>query len=344
MKTKWIITSILILLMIIISIQYKDDIKSKLIDYYIDKELKEMTFNNIEEKIEYKIKLLNKINKIQENGTFKFNTNKVVFYIPHQDDETLFFSAVIENAIKELGKENVYMVLISNGEHAKYIKQAYKHIDKYSKNIGKYDKDPEIRDQIRKKIFSESRTEEFKEAANALGISHKNLEVIGYRDGDLPNYIFEIKQAIEDFNERFEGDVTNITYSPFLDSHEDHKTIGRALLDLYIERKVDNAYFVVKDFFADKIPKNVFLESIVSDKESIENVKKAYKAYTVFDINRGRFAIGYGSAVNLFENLNSQIELGKIKVYMHNPTLLIDKLSKEDGIIDWKNILINNKN
>ena len=44
-----------------------------------------------------------------------FSTKKAVFYFPHQDDETLYYSQAITAAVDILGKENVYVVLVTDG-------------------------------------------------------------------------------------------------------------------------------------------------------------------------------------------------------------------------------------
>ena len=52
-----------------------------------------------------------------ENSTEEllFQNKKVVFYVPHQDDESTFFGQTITTAIDKLGAENVHLVVMTKG-------------------------------------------------------------------------------------------------------------------------------------------------------------------------------------------------------------------------------------
>ena len=47
----------------------------------------------------------------------------MVFYAQHQDDETLWASGAIIEAINEVGSDNVYMVQVSYGTGIKILQQ-----------------------------------------------------------------------------------------------------------------------------------------------------------------------------------------------------------------------------
>ncbi|HDA5277623.1 TPA: PIG-L family deacetylase, partial [Clostridioides difficile] len=49
------------------------------------------------------------------NYSHKKFKDYVVFYVQHQDDEVLWAGSAIVNAIKERGKNNVFVVLVSTG-------------------------------------------------------------------------------------------------------------------------------------------------------------------------------------------------------------------------------------
>ena len=71
-----------------------------------------------------------------ENKKFKDN---VVFYAQHQDDETLWASAAIIDAINEVGVDNVYIVQVSYGTGIKVFKNeknAIPHLQQSFANLG----------------------------------------------------------------------------------------------------------------------------------------------------------------------------------------------------------------
>ncbi|RDY28061.1 PIG-L family deacetylase [Romboutsia weinsteinii] len=315
--------------------------KKVLAEITLEYKLSQLDLTTPNEVLENKLQILNELNNIQSSGELKFTKSNVIFYIPHQDDEILFFSSAIINAVNSVGKENVHIILVSDGTQARYKEKISDKLDEYSKNQGLYSENSEKQLEIRNNIFSQSRTNEFYEAVSFLGIDKNNIITLGYPDGNLPNYLFEIEEIIKNINNQYNGDITHVTYSPFLDSHEDHKTLGRALLNTYMDLDVKDVYFVVKDFFDSSIPIEQLITSTVNSKPDIEKIKKGIESYSIFDLDNGRFAIGLYSAKNLFDNLSQHISNGEVKVSLHGPITNLDRLTHEDGRIDWKKNKIN---
>ena len=92
-------------------------------------------------------------------GDTKFKDN-VVFYVQHQDDETLWASAAIIEAINEVGADNVYVVQVSYGTGIKIFKN-----EKIFENMSLYEK-------------YEYREREFLSAVNDLGIKRENVVLL----------------------------------------------------------------------------------------------------------------------------------------------------------------------
>ena len=89
-------------------------------------------------------------------GDTKFKDN-VVFYVQHQDDETLWASAAIIEAINEVGADHVYVVQVSYGTGIKVFKN-----EKVFENMTSQEK-------------YEYREREFLAAVNDLGVKRENV-------------------------------------------------------------------------------------------------------------------------------------------------------------------------
>ena len=92
-------------------------------------------------------------------GDTKFKDN-VVFYAQHQDDETLWASAAILEAINEVGVDNVYVVQISYGTGIKIFNK-----EETFKNMGQMER-------------YEYREREFLAAVKALGVKRENVVLL----------------------------------------------------------------------------------------------------------------------------------------------------------------------
>ena len=112
----------------------------------------------------------------------EFNQN-VVFYPQHQDDEVLWGGSAILRAIETCGRDNVYVVLVSDGLGVNVFKdEAYKNMTKEQKK--------EIRDK------------EFKAALRQLGVKEKNIILLSDIDKDSKNRFELMKKIILEFENK----------------------------------------------------------------------------------------------------------------------------------------------
>ena len=76
------------------------------------------------------------------------------------------------------------------------------------------------------------------------------MEIYQFPDGGLKEYIPQIKEIIFSYEaDAGKGNLIHFTYSPFYETHNDHKAIGQALYELSGSNSgcVQNVKFIVKN-------------------------------------------------------------------------------------------------
>ena len=193
----------------------------------------------------------------------EFNQN-VVFYPQHQDDEVLWGGSAILRAIETCGRDNVYVVLVSDGLGVNVFKdEAYKNMTKEQKK--------EIRDK------------EFKAALRQLCVNEKNIIILEF-ENNLKN-------------------VTHISHHYEYDDHPMHIKNGQVLKNLKDEGKVKDVLYFMKPQYVKFIPEKNRVIYQVNDMSEYNKVKKACYEYKIVDIENGRHGVGYISAHSYFDNL-----------------------------------------
>jgi len=225
--------------------------------------------------------------------SYMFN-DTVVFYSQHQDDETLFAGSAIVDAIEAVGKENVYMVLITDGNESGVFSSS-----RYS-NL-----------TLKQKI--QLRNNEFNAAVNRLGILKENIIYLNQPENAINENV--VRDHMLDFETNF-GSVTHITHTYQYDYHEQHLTTGRLLYSLYNEGLIsDCRFFARKEFIHDRT--NKFLVESVAD--NIDERNKVLGAIDEYKLDNGdmvREGIGYKSVKRLFDQLYSD---KLVTSYLHYP-------------------------
>lgn len=269
-----------------------------------------------------KYPLLSTLNSLHGVNTKNiFNKGQVVFYIPHQYDETTLFSSTILNAINTLGKENVHICLITDGDQLvenDEIKEEITSIAK-SRNIS-FSTQGEL-NNISSKLISEARDNEFLEAIKNIGIPLSNVKLINGISSDKCNDAIDyIKSTIYEYNNLFNGDITHITTSPYYSSNSDHIAIGNVLEELYIDRVIDNAYFTF-DTTISKQPKNFnIIKFTTTDINELNKIRAALNSYKKWDPYNLRLSIGYNIDKESLDALDKSIANKYVENRIHIPT------------------------
>ncbi|MBO3445106.1 PIG-L family deacetylase [Clostridium sp. CCUG 7971] len=234
----------------------------------------------------------NSVLKHEANYDRKFSKN-VVFYPQHQDDEVLWGASAIARAVNEVGENNVYVVLVSDGSGVNVFKN-----NKKFKDLTREEK-------------KELRNNEFRDALKQLGVKKENIKILADID-EKPGTHYELmKKTILDFEKNL-GSVTHIAHHYKYDDHIMHRKNGEVLKKLSDEKKVKDALYFVKPEYRKDIPmdKKVIYEA--NNSEMHDKVKKACYEYREVDEKKNKFGIGYTSAHSYFDKLLSDPRLTSV--------------------------------
>ena len=208
----------------------------------------------------------------------------VVFYPQHQDDEVLWAGSAIVDAINEKGKDNVFVVQVSNGS-----------------GISVFNKDEKYKNLTRQEK-TDIRNREFLASVEKLGVKKENVIILSSKTkSDTTDFNLMEKTALE-FENKYKN-VTHVAHTYKLDNHLQHLKNGAVIQSLYNAGKIKDVKYFVKPRFESDIP---FGEKIVYKSESksdYEKVKSACEQYKLIDESINREGIGYKSDHKSFDKL-----------------------------------------
>ena len=220
--------------------------------------------------------------------------DKVVFYTQHQDDETLFAGSAIIDAIESVGRENVHVVLITDGSGSEVFNWPRYVNNTISTNIA-------------------LRTNEFNASLLKLGVDLTNVTYLNQPENNI-----DYGSLIDTVNyfENTYRDVTHVVHSYKYDTHAQHLKSGQIIYDLYNNGVVKDARFFTTSEYVSKLSRNLLIESISDTVEEKERVLSAAYEYKLDNKDMTREGIGYKSVGRLFNILTSD---PKVTSYLHEP-------------------------
>jgi len=242
--------------------------------------------------------LLGDISQVAINRAKSYLYNeKVVFYSQHQDDETLFAGSAIVDAIEAVGAENVYLVLVTDGdESGVFTSSRYANLT------------------LEEKTFL--RNNEFKAAVDRLGVIDENIIYL-----NLPEKSFNETVVIDTmlyFETTFKS-VTHITHSYKYDYHNQHLKTGNLLYYLYKDGFIkDCRFFARKELLPSDKNNKLLIESIADNENEKNKVILACNEYKLDNKDMIREGIGYKSVQSLFDQLLAD---KYVTSYLHEPDL-----------------------
>lgn len=220
----------------------------------------------------------------------------VVFYSQHQDDETIFAGSTVVDAIKSVGAENVYIVLITDGdESGVFTAERYKHLTILEK--------------------STLRNNEFKAATSQLGVLERNLIFLNQPEKNVDLKIVE--NTILDFENKY-STVTHITHSYKYDTHPQHLSTGEKMLELYEKGLIKDCRFFGRKELIPNTNKKLLINSVADTEDERNKVLMACYEYKVDNQDMVREGIGYKSVASLFDPLTAN---PLTPSYLHEPGL-----------------------
>ena len=216
----------------------------------------------------------------------------VVFYPQHQDDEVLWAGSAIVKALKECGKDNVYVVLVSDGSGVNVFNSVE------FKNLPRKEKQ-NLRDT------------EFKAALKNLGVKDSNIIILPNLDTKVGSHFELLEKVMLGFENKFSS-VTHIAHHYEYDDHPMHRKNGSVLKQLKDENKIKDCLYFIKPKYVEKIPAKYRVIYTADNKLEYNKVEKACDEYKLIDVEKKRFGIGYISAHSYFDHLLNDPKLTSV--------------------------------
>ncbi len=227
-------------------------------------------------------------------------TKTLLYFAPHQDDELLSMGIDICTSLKK-GHE-VHVILCSDGSKS-YVRGLLGNGKGCKKHEGIHCYDLSVEE------FIQARDREFRASCLALGVAEENIHIPRHRAVDGAVYRSNMENLIKEYVTAHGSDAVVCTLAPNNGpkQHKDHKTLGAAALSLLKAGQIRKARFFVEPYLYAQIAENprmipVEPEILTATEETAEKIKAAIGAYSLWDPGNQRYAVGYHSVTNEFND------------------------------------------
>jgi LmbE family N-acetylglucosaminyl deacetylase len=235
--------------------------------------------------------------KKEVESTHGNNVNKIIdlYYIPHPDDETLSMGVAIADSVYN-GNE-VHLILLSNGKDSNTRDQI--NGVKFCRLHNKYHV-PSIEGYkpLTMKMFGRLRVKEFINAAIALGVQKKNIDICNFNDSKFKEE--DISRIALKYAKSYPNSRCNTT--SYYDNHRSHKKIAITLYGLYKQDKIK-----VVRFFISPSKWGDIKGIVISNPKLKDIIIKSISNYSIWNPQESLYAIGYHSVGYLFEMVKKQL-------------------------------------
>lgn len=228
-------------------------------------------------------------------------TLPAVYFVPHQDDETLSMSVDIIRHVAA-GRETHIVLFTDGGDTgARYV------INGYNENTGqpvtsnwwgsRHDPAVEGYTPLTWNDVYDARDKEFKSALGQLGIPPSNIHIVRTTNRTVAGF----KATFMQFINQFPAGTAYKTMSP-VDTHEEHRRGAQALWELWRDGFVSDVRFWLSrlDIMNGSTQGQLTAATTTAEYKKIEQATRAYRAWNPA---AGSFAIGYHSVASQFEAL-----------------------------------------
>ena len=277
-----------------------------------------------------------------EDGNKKATTNitvkplPIVYFVAHQDDETISASGFILEDLKSGSNVDVHVYLCTDGAgsgvYTQIINGQTKITGKNASNFTRAD-------------FSEARDKEYIAALQKLGVNKNNIHILKYtnnsgtltrfEDGKLKDNKSKLKTVLNDEIKKYTNPAIR-AHIPLLTQilsisksegknhyHKDHVTIGNVIYELYSsntalinmsENDIHNLRFFTDENWTDSDYETTEFKSrykkypqtlTSSDKEKWNNARNEYER---FEPDNGRYSIGGLSVESQFVSVKNRMD------------------------------------
>lgn len=244
--------------------------------------------------------------KTSSPSTKVASTPPAIFFLPHQDDETLSMGVAITQHL-DAGRE-VIAVLYTDG--AGSIAQKILNGETGSSWWGgTHNPVAEGYNHIDNQRFSDARTNELKSALMQLGVKPANIHIRNLTsDGTLT--LDEVKSLVMEYAQKYPGSSYKAMSQH--DGSLSHSISGQALVDLYNQKAITDVRLYVSRNDWNRVKVG---STVTANTSQAFRVKKAAFVYQAWNPAVGSFAIGYHSVSPQFNAM-----LANIQNRQHTPT------------------------
>ncbi|SEN79749.1 PIG-L family deacetylase [Lihuaxuella thermophila] len=226
-------------------------------------------------------------------------TTPAIYYVPHQDDETLSMAVDIAQHI-DAGRE-VIAVLYTSGAGSAAHRMLNGEISSGWWG-GYHNPATEGYAPLDDAAFTAARTNEMKCALLQLGVKPENIHIRPVDDDGAYSYN-EVKNLVLEYATQYPG--ASHKAMSYHDSTYTHADGGRALNDLYNAGVITDARFFVSRYDWNQ-PRPGWIITPTTDQAL--RVKHAAKCYEAWNPVVNSYAVGYHSVHNQFESMLANIQ------------------------------------
>ncbi len=231
---------------------------------------------------------------------------KIIYFVPHQDDELLTMGIDIASCVEE-GYE-VFIVLCTDGSRSR-IRELLNDKSRCEKCKSTHNFSLSVEE------FVKARDREFFACCAALGVKNENILFDRKRITDSCLTEEKAKALIKKHLELLGKNCTVKTIYPndAAIQHHDHRTLGLAAKELKDEGVIERLELMEEPYVATKVSHKKEDEPriIKADGNISLKIKNAVSQYSLFNPEIGRFAIGYHSVTREMELLKTEMQLYK---------------------------------
>lgn len=221
----------------------------------------------------------------------------VLYFSPHQDDELLTLGIDACSTIAG-GEYQVHTVLCTDGSMSKMrLKINDGKECRLHAGVHQYELDiPQ---------FIAARDIEFQQSCLALGYQPSAIHYFPMRAIDSCLTVEIAEAIITSVLSQFPQGTSVRTISPFggKAQHKDHQCLGQAALNLYRKGVIKDLRLFIEPYCLassrEAFP-DLKLTEIRADSQTLERLKKAIQAYSTWEPEQQRYAIGYHSVTSMF--------------------------------------------
>lgn len=224
----------------------------------------------------------------------------VLYFSPHQDDELLTMGIDICKRIKK--GDTIHVILCTDGSMSS-VRRRLNDGETCDKHSGTHHYD------LTAEEFVKARDREFMGSCLALGIKEENIHIPQNRAVDGSLSVEAAKELIRNCINTIDSDALICTISPDNGGgqHRDHKAVGEAAKQLFYEGFIKELQLFVEPYLFETVKLNA--RQIPVDPTIIKaggkistQISDAISSYSKWDPDNGRYAVGYHSVTNEFND------------------------------------------